>query len=98
MYSGTKKGVFSAKNPLTNKFIPIQSLADSRQQIADSRQQTAEIIEETLSNTASISGAWRPAAHSFGREFFAGLFRLNRFFVAHPGSVPGGNKIRTGGF
>ena len=26
------------------------------------------------------------------------FFRLKRFFVAHPGSVLGGNKIRTGGF
>ena len=36
MYSGAKRCVFR-KNPLTNKFIPIQSLADSRQQTADSR-------------------------------------------------------------
>ena len=35
------------KNPLTNKFIPIQSLADSRQQTADSRQQTADSRQQT---------------------------------------------------
>ena len=41
MYSGAKKVCFpQKKNSLTNKFIPIQSLADSRQQTADSRQQT----------------------------------------------------------
>ena len=40
----------------------------------------ADIIEETLSNTASISGAGRPAAHSFGRECAAGLFSFKSVF------------------
>ena len=56
------------------------------------RTQDTEHIEETLSNTASISGAGRPAAHSFGRECAAGLFSFKSVFVAHTGSVPGGNK------
>ena len=66
--------MFSAKkNSLTNKFIPIQSLADSRQQ-------TADIIEETLSSAVDSSGAGRPAAHSFGRECAAGLFSFKSVF------------------
>ena len=80
--------MFSAKkNSLTNKFIPIQSLADSRY-ISRKLFQIQQVYLER--------GDQRhiPLAGNVPLVFF----RLNRFFVAHPGSVLGGNKIRTGGF
>ena len=43
-------------------------------------QQTADIIEETLSSAVDLSGAGRPAAHSFGRECAAGLFSFKSVF------------------
>ena len=78
MYSGTKKGVFSAKNPLTNKFIPIQSLADSRQQTADSRQQTADSRDNRRNSFKYSKYIW--SVETSGTFLWQGIFRWS-FFV-----------------
>ena len=101
MYPGAKKVSIFSKNPLTHRILPVQSLTEHRTPNTEHRTPNTEHrtpntehIEETLSNTASISGAWRPAANSFRRECAAGLFRLNRFSpVIIPAVCSGKNKV-----